>query len=131
MFDHVKRYIVSLKRLVENKNIFFVCLGCTFEKFDGPVRDKGDAVGFKMGINLDECKQLCNDNNECQSFVYQIKKGKKPKKGCYLKDKELIGTEPLVKVNPNFFSVRKICKKGNRKYFAFFCFIIIKFIISK
>ena len=61
-----------------------------------------------MGINLYECKQLCNEKNECQSFVYETKN-----RGCYLKDKELIGTEPLVKVNPKFFSVRKICKKGN------------------
>ena len=71
-----------------------------------------------MGIDLDECKELCNEKNECRSFVYQkMGKGKDgekiEKKGCYLKDKELIGTEKPVRKDPDFFSVRKVCKKGN------------------
>jgi hypothetical protein len=62
-----------------------------------------------MGIGLDDCKELCNENNACESFVYQNKN-----KGCYLKDKELIGTEPIARKDPTFFSVRKICGKGNK-----------------
>ena len=85
---------------------------------DGPVEDKGGAVGYEMGINLDECKELCNENNTCQSFVYHTKKN-----GCYLKDKELIGTEPLAREDPEFFSVRKICE-GQRTLYLIYLIIL-------
>jgi hypothetical protein len=91
--------------------VFLKCLACTFKKFGGPVQDKGGKVASKMGIDLDGCKELCNENNACQSLVYQTKK-----KGCFLKDKKLIGTEQLVRKSSKFFSVRKICEKGNRSF---------------
>ena len=94
---------------------------CTFEQLDGLVQEKGNSVGYIAKIEQHECENLCNDNIECQSFVYEEEKDAKFKGGCYLKDKVLDGTEGLIRKSTNIFSVRKICKKGNRKYFALFC----------
>lgn len=84
--------------------------GCSFEKLKGPVRDKGDSVkGGKMGIKLSECKELCNANSACESFVFGGKK-----KACNLKDKKLLATEKLEYESPYYFSVRKTCKEDEQ-----------------
>ena len=95
--------------ITRNKSIICIVLVCTFEELRGPVRDKGGVVGHRMGVNMGECKILCKENDACKSFVYE-----KINKGCYMKDKELDGTEPLEKVTAKRFSVRKICEIGNR-----------------
>ena len=92
---------------------------CTFQQLDGPVEEKGNAVGYKEGLWLHECENLCIDNIDCQSFVYEDEKEAKFKGGCYLKDKVLDGTEGLIRESTNIFSVRKICEKSNRKYFNY------------
>ena len=58
-------------------------------------------------ISLHGCEQLCDENEECNSFAHCIKKGH-----CYLFDKKLNGSEPPRDSNGCFTSYKK-CKNGN------------------
>ena len=84
---------------------------CTYKQFEGPVKDKGNAVAYFRGITYEECIEECNKNEKCQSLVWNLWRQKSNNR-CYLKDKKLTGTELLAEQNSAFFSVYKSCSTG-------------------
>ena len=78
---------------------------------EGPTQldKRGKTVATHKAIETwKDCTELCEGNQKCHSFLYHVKN-----KVCTLKDLALTGSEPIVKKNPNFFSVYKFCKEGN------------------
>ena len=71
----------------------------------GPIKgNKGKGVGMHKNIkDIQACSDLCIKNGKCKSFLYGSNKK------CALKDKELTGSEPLVKKNQYWYSVYLTC----------------------
>ena len=53
------------------------------------VVDEGNNIGTKHDVSLDECKKMCNQEKNCQSFAHCPGYFST----CYLKDKILAGHE--------------------------------------
>ena len=75
----------------------------------GPIKEsKGKPVGWHKAIkSIQGCMDLCTKNEKCKSFLYGTSGN------CALKDKQLNGSEPLLKKNKDWYSVYVTCEKGN------------------
>lgn len=74
---------------------------------DGPVKDKGNKVKeTERGATYEDCKEICINDDSCNSFTYS-----KSKMECYFKDKKLFGNEQLVKWSNWFYSAYKVCTR--------------------
>ena len=84
---------------------------CNSKSLERVVKDLGQKIKTikDMNITFDDCKKMCFDNKDCQSFGYCTLA-----QNCHLFDKKLDGSEPLKPPNGCFTSY-KICKDG--KYF--------------
>ena len=83
----------------------FIPIGsCNFKKF-GPSRvavDEGRGLETKIGVSLEACKKLCDQDPACNSFAYcNAKYGNNGPMwptmnppGCFTKEKVLTGKEP-------------------------------------
>ena len=76
---------------------------------DGPVKYKGKKVLFKNGVTYEDCKEICINDDKCNSFIYG-----KSKKQCSFWAKKLFGNELLIKKNPYFYSSYKSCSRGGK-----------------
>ena len=84
---------------------------CSSKSLDRVVKDLGKKIKSIKNKNMtyEDCKKMCFENNDCQSFGYCTSA-----QNCHLFDKKLDGSEPLKPPNGCFTSY-KICKDG--KYF--------------
>lgn len=77
---------------------------------DGPVKHKGKQVmEAKKRVTYEECKEICIDDDKCNSFTYHMWK-----RECFFMDKKLFGNEQLDKENMSFYSAYKVCTKEGK-----------------
>ena len=91
----------------------FLYSECTWKPLGELVRNKGNMIGVKNGINnIKECQQDCEERygEGCKSFSFCSKSNGK---SCILYDKELNGTEAQVS-SSNCYSNYRSCKRGNQ-----------------
>ena len=80
---------------------------------EGPteIGKRGKTIGKTRGNveTLNDCFDLCQETEKCESLLYHRKN-----KQCTLTDSKLDGTEAIVKKNSIYFSVYKECREGNQ-----------------
>ena len=80
---------------------------CLIEKFDSTVKNEGNSLGTVNWSNLDICIDKCDNKWGCKSFGYCPKETTGT---CYLRDKQLSGSEETVKRDDKCYSVFRQCQ---------------------
>ena len=72
------------------------------------MKNEGNPVGKASGKTLEQCKELCNQNEKCHSLAFGTNGGQ-----CYLKDKCILPKDAKKLKNiKNFRTYYKQCDPG-------------------